>query len=97
MTDLREELARAIACALDEAEEGRPPERPEDMELVWSYIDQGEVDFRNVANRILPIIERERAAERAKIVAWLRNRALPFHCTADRRIADAIEAGEHEG
>ena len=39
---------------------------------------------------------REAAEQSAKaeIVAWLRVRALPHTCTADRDIADAIERGE---
>lgn len=33
-------------------------------------------------------------ARDAEVAAWLRNRAAPFECTADKEIANAIEAGE---
>lgn len=38
---------------------------------------------------------RHRLAERAQIAEWLRERAAPFGCRADREIAHAIERGDY--
>ena len=54
----REEVARAIACDLmrqDYDEESDPFTAGLEGEMTWSYIDQGEVDFGQIADRILAL------------------------------------------
>ena len=92
MSDLREELARALMA--DMARQN--PELdidPVEMYIGDTYSNTG-YDAIALADAILPIIERERAAERAKIVAFLRQPRTGMGYVGVL-LADAIESGDH--
>jgi hypothetical protein len=53
---LREKIARVIASDFAR-QEGIDAELPDDFDLSWDYVDQGRVDFGEVADAVIAALE----------------------------------------